>query len=478
MPSRLLVVSNRAPLEVTRGATGPRITRTVGGLATALDDALRERGGTWVAWAGTCADETLSPAATGLPYPVRAVRLKEREVSNYYAGFANQVLWPLCHMFPTRCCFQPTFWTAYQQANARFAAAVQDEARPGDLVWVNDFHLCLVPGLLRDAGLDARIGLFWHIPFPPPSVFGICRWREELLRGLLGADLIGFQTDGDARNFLECVSQFLGLSAYDDPPRVRLPPRDVRVAVLPIGVAAAAFRAQVADPAVRGHAASLRETLGAEVVLIGVDRLDYTKGVIERLLGFERFLERHPHWRRRATLVQITVPSRFRVPEYRAMKRTIDETVGRIVGRFTCEGRSPLVYLYTALDHEALAAYYVAADVALVTPLRDGMNLVAKEYVACHPDGDGVLLLSEFAGAARELTEAVLVNPYEPEAIARQIEVAMRMPAAERRRRMRALVEKVAARDIRWWTSSFLGLLSGGRVPDVPSRLLAGSPEH
>jgi trehalose 6-phosphate synthase len=479
MRSRLLVVSNRAPVEVARGAAGQRITRTVGGLASALDDAMRERGGTWIAWAGAVAADHLTPAMTGLSYPIRTVRLKEREVDNYYAGFANQVLWPLCHTFPTRCRFQPAFWTAYQQANARFAAAVEEEAAPGDLVWINDFHLCLVPQLLRDARLGIRLGIFWHIPFPPPSVFGICRWREALLRGLLGADLVGFQTAEDAGSFLGCVQQFLGLpvETRHDPPAVRLPEHTVRVATLPIGVDAARFRREAADPAVRAHAAALRETLGSEVVLIGVDRLDYTKGVIERLLGFERFLGRNPEWRRRVSLVQITVPSRFRVPDYRAMKRTIDETVGRIVGRFTSEGRSPLIYQYTALDHEALAGYYAAADVALVTPLRDGMNLVAKEYVACHPDGDGVLVLSEFAGAARELTEAVLVNPYDPDAIARQIEVALGLSPGERRRRMRALVDKVTARDVRWWTSSFLGLLAAPLRARAAAAAVVARPE-
>jgi trehalose 6-phosphate synthase/phosphatase len=317
-----------------------------------------------------------------------------------------------------------------------------------------------VPGFLRAAGTRSRVGVFWHIPFPPPSIFGICRWREELLGGLLGADLIGFQTDADVQNFLGSVAQFLDLRIAEDPLRVRLPERDVQVAALPIGIDAARFQAQVQEASVREEAERLRRTLSAEVVLIGVDRLDYTKGILERLRGFERFLERQPDWRRRVSLLNITVPSRFRVPDYREMKRAIDETVGRITGRFTQEGRSPISYSFTALDHEQLSAYYLAADVALVTPLRDGMNLVAKEYVACHAAGGGVLILSEFAGAAREMREAVLVNPYDPEGIRRQIEVALSMPAEERRRRMVALANRVATRDIRWWMRTFLDLLA------------------
>jgi alpha,alpha-trehalose-phosphate synthase [UDP-forming] len=458
---RVVMVSHRAPVEVIPEGAGRRMTRTVGGLATALTDALRVPGGTWVAWAGEAAPPVLAPEVTGLAFPIRAVPLDKHEIDNYYAGFANQVLWPLCHIFPDRCHFKPAFWESYQHANERFAAAVRAELRAGDLVWVNDFHLCLLPGLLRASAVSARLGLFWHIPFPPPAVFGICRWRAELLAGLLGADVIGMQTAADARNFAACVRQFLDVQVVDDPPRVRLPGRDVRVLVLPVGIDAARFRAQAADAAIRAQAARLRTNLGTEIVCLGVDRLDYTKGIIERLLGFEAFLERHPSWRGRVGLLQITVPSRFRVPDYREMKRTIDETVGRIVGRFTHEGRAPLSYAYTTVDHEELAAYYVAADVALVTPLRDGMNLVAKEYVACHASGDGVLVLSEFAGAAEELGEALLVNPWDAQAIRRQIDLAVSMTAAERHRRMTALAAKVAARDVRWWTTSFLAALAG-----------------
>ena len=415
----------------------------------------------WVAWTARAADGELAPADTGLAYPVRSVGLKERDATTFYAGFANQVLWPLCHMFPNRCRFQPAFWTAYQQANERFAAAVRAEAAAGDLVWVNDFHLSLVPGLLRAAGVPVRVGLFWHLPFPPPSLFGVCPWRTELLAGMLGADLIGLQTDGDAQNFLDCVRHFLDLPSDEERTRVRLPGRDVHVVALPVGIEAARLQEQAEDAAVRAHASRLRTTLGADVILLGVDRLDYTKGIPDRLLAFERFLERHPEWRRRVSLVQITVPSQFHVPEFREMKRTIEEIVGRIVGRFSFEGRSPLAYVYTAFDPDQLAAYYVAADVALITPLRDGMNLVAKEYVACHSRGDGVLILSEFAGAARELSEALTVNPYDAEAIQRQIDVALAMSAEERCERMRALGAKVAARDVRWWTSTFVGLLAG-----------------
>src|SRR5438445_1078823 len=216
--SRLVVVSNRAPLEMVRGPQGVHAQRTVGGLAAALDDALRAHDGTWIAWVGQHASDDLRPETTGLAYPIRAVRLKEREISDYYAGFSNQVLWPLCHMFPSRCRIQQNYWTAYRAANERFAAAVQASVMPGDLVAIHHFHLRLVPGLLRSAGVPARLGVFWHIPFPPPTVFGILRWREELLSGLLGADLLAFQTDAGVRNFLASVRQYLDVPVLDDPP--------------------------------------------------------------------------------------------------------------------------------------------------------------------------------------------------------------------------------------------------------------------
>jgi trehalose 6-phosphate synthase len=462
MPSRrrLIVVSNRAPVEFVRHQGGPRLVRTIGGLAGALDDALRAHGGTWVAWVGSATGGTLPPEQTGLAYPLHAVPLKEQEVRRYYAGFANQVLWPVCHTFPSRCRMERSWWPAYQRVNERFATTVSEVAGDGDLVWIHDFHLCLVPGYLRAAATRARLGVFWHIPFPPPSVFGILPWRADCLGGLLGADMIAFQTPDDARNFLDGVRQFLDLPVRHDPPRVCLPDREVAVLALPIGIDIATFRRTAADPEVRARAARMRSAIGAEILLLGVDRLDYTKGIVERLDGYERFLERHPEWRRRVTLVQITVPSRDRIPDYRQMKRAIDEQVGRISGRFTHEGAPPLLYRYASLGREQLAAYYLAADVAVVTPLRDGMNLVAKEYVACRAAAaapvDGVLLLSEFAGAAQELHEAIHVNPYDGESIRRGLELAVTMHADERRRRLRGLERRIATHDLAWWTRNFL----------------------
>jgi len=460
---RLLVVSNRAPIEVT-GGKERRVRRTVGGLASALDDAIRRRSGSWIAWTGVA--DVIQPAETGLDYPITSVSLTDREVDHYYAGFSNQVLWPLCHMFLDRCRFKPEYWKAYQTANAQFAAVVRKVAEPGDLVWINDFHLCLVPDLLRSERSDLKLGVFWHTPFPPEPIFGVLAWRRELLQGLLGADLIGVQTEADVANFLDCARKHADCVVDEASACVRVGDRVVRVVALPVGIDAAGFEHRAADDDILEQRDQLRAAIGAEVLLLGVDRLDYTKGILERLRGYEMFLERHPRWRRRCSFIQMTVPSRDRVSEYQEMKRAIDETVGRIMGRFTKAGRSPIVYLYRGVDQNRLTAYYAAADVALVTPLRDGMNLVAKEFVACHAAaGAGTLVLSEFAGAARGMPEALLVNPYDPEDIARAIEAAVTMPYPEREARMQALAIRVRTHDLGWWTDAFLTLLGDPTAP-------------
>jgi len=447
---RVLLLAHQSPV----GA------RTMDAVAVALERATAARDAAWTALASGRVDQETTLGDRSSRCTVRTIRLRERGA--FQAGFGNQVLWPLCHFFPNRCSFQPALWSAFRRANEGFAAAARGLAGAGDVVWINDFHLALVPGLLRAAGAAARVGIFWHVPFPPPSVFGVCPWRAEILGGLLGADVVGVQTEEDAASFLACVRDLLDLPTMDDPPRVRLPDREVRVAALPLGIDAERLGAQAADASVRTDAERLRAGVGAEIIVLSLDRLDYAKGLNEGLLGYERFLDRHAEWRRRVALIQITVPSQFHVPALPGLKRTIEESVGRVIGRFTYEGRSPLVYLYTALDPGRLSAYYAAADVALVTPLRDGMNLVAKEYVACHGSGDAVLVLSEFAGAARELSGALAVNPYDPESIRRQLHAAVTMAPDERRRRMRGLAARVAERDVHWWTARFLDLLADG----------------
>ncbi len=464
---RLVVVSNRAPVDVRRGPER-RFVPTVGGMVSALMPVFKAAGrGLWIAWSGGEAgarsrDRVLLPEEEPC-FTLRWVRLSERDVSGSYYGFANRGLWPLSHYFVGRCQFRLEQWQSYRRVNETFARAVVEELQPHDLVWVQDFHLATLPKILRDARPDVPIGLFWHVPFPEPSVFGILPWRTQLLAGMLGADVIGFHLESYARNFLACVERFVGVAVDYDRGLVKLPGREARVVAWPIGTDSDEFEALARKPEVQLRAGRIRRQLGSARMILGVDRLDYTKGILERLQGLERFFEQSPAFRRQVTFFQIAVPSRERVEEYRRMKREIDEAVGRIQGRFTSEGWVPVRYVYQSVPPPDLAAHYVAADLALVTPLRDGMNLVAKEYVATRVHDDGMLILSEFAGAAEGLPEAVRVNPYNIDDVAAQIRMALTMPLEEVRQRMSRLRARVKQENIQWWLRSFLG-----EFPAVP----------
>jgi trehalose 6-phosphate synthase len=478
---RLVVVSNRAPVDVRRGPER-RIVPTVGGMVSALTPVFKAAGrGLWIAWSGS-ASGRLPQHRVDLPpddpsFTLRFVHLTERDVSGSYYGFANRGLWPLAHYFVGRCQFRSEQWQTYERVNGIFASAVLEELRPRDLLWVQDFQLATVPAKVRAARPDVPVGFFWHVPFPEPSVFGILPWRRQLLEGMLGSDVIGFHLQSYARNFLACVERFTTATVDHDRGIVSLAGRQTRVVAWPIGIDAEEYERLARSPEIELRAGRIRRQLGSAKMILGVDRLDYTKGILERLHGFERLLEHSPGFRRQVTLFQIAVPSRERVEEYRRMKREIDEAVGRISGRFTAEGWVPIRYVYQSMAPPELTAHYVAADLALVTPLRDGMNLVAKEYVASRVHDDGTLILSEFAGASEDLPEAIRVNPYNSDDVAEQIRHALGMPLAETRARMAALRARVRAHDIRWWLRGFLGEFSDDtldRSLERPSNPAAG----
>jgi len=364
------------------------------------------------------------------------------------------------HFMTPKCHFSTQQWNRYVRVNQAFARIACEESAAGDLLWVQDFHLALAPHLVRQQRSAQPIGIFWHVPFPPEQLMRILPWREEFLYGMLGADVIGFHTRSYATHFLNCCQNILNLDVCHERSEVTVGGRRVHVAAFPLGIPADFFSNLAASPRVAGRAQRIRRSLGTQSMVLGVDRLDYTKGILERLLGFERFLEQNPAWHRRVTLVLIAVPSRTKVSDYANLKRELDELVGHIVGRFSSEGWVPLRYLYTQFGAEELVAYYRAADVALLTPLRDGMNLVAKEFVASCVNDDGVLILSEFAGAAEELTEALLVNPYNADEIAERLRQAVEMDAAEKSMRMRAMRAKVQNNDLERWSESFLAELT------------------
>lgn len=445
----VVVASNRLPFTVTRTSKGLERRPSPGGLVSALEPVLRKRGGTWVGWPGIeiRRDETLSTG--GESYRIHPVLLSEADVQRYYHGFSNRTLWPLLHSLSERAHFNVREFEQYAEVNQRFGEAAADEADDAGLVWVHDYHLMLAPPVIRRRLPHTRLAFFLHIPFPPFDIFRLLPWDREILRALLSCDLIAFHVRGYAQNFLDCAERTLGARVDRDAMLIEYGDRTTRIGALPIGIEFDLFESQALA------APRQPETEGERVVL-GVDRLDYTKGIPERIRAFERLLELHPEYRERVVLLQLAVPSRSQVAEYRALKREIDELVGRLNGRFATAQWSPIRYLYRSVNRERLCALYRDADVALVTPLRDGMNLVAKEFIACQVDEPGVLVLSRLAGAADTMREALLVNPYDAEGTAEVIHRALDMDEAERRSRVAALRRREKRDDLDAWVSAFL----------------------
>ncbi|MDH5770284.1 MAG: trehalose-6-phosphate synthase [Candidatus Bathyarchaeota archaeon] len=462
---RLVLVSNREPYTHKKRTDGNIMcVRGSGGLVAALDPMMQSTGGLWVAWGSGNVDFTVSDdrGRVKVPpekpsYTLRRVRLSSRDVTQYYYGFSNRVMWPVFCLFLDKAHFAAHFWRSYRRVNEKFARAITEEAKADDLIWVHDYHLSLVPRLIRDLAEDAKIAFFWHIPWPPLEAFLTIPWKREILEGLLGSDLIGLQTQRHAKNFIECAEK--ELNASFDGRVLKTGNREVVVKAIPIGVDYRELAAHSRKMVKR--ASKLRRRLSVEHLILGVDRLDYTKGILDKLCAFERFLERNPVFQGKVSLVQLAAPSRTRIPEYREMKSKVDEMVARINGRFQTTTWVPVRYFYRQIPYERLIAYYKAADVTLVTSLADGMNLVAKEYVAAKVNGDGVLILSQFTGAAEELSEAIIVNPYNVEGLAEAIKEALETPHAQRKQRMNRLQEKVKKHDIYWWLESFLSELRG-----------------
>lgn len=435
--------------------------RTIGGLSTALDAALRSLGGRWITAGSGDGLARAPPDAQGRTYELEGVKLTAREHDGYYSGFSNRVLWPLLHYFVGRVNFDAGEWHEFVKVNGRFADTVAralDEGDADTIAWVHDYHLMLTPRMIRDRHPSARIGFFLHVPFPAFEVFRILPTRVEILEGLLGADVVGFHTAAYRDAFLEACRRLTG-ARLDRNDGVIHRGHRTRTLVAPIGIDVAWHESIAHAPETLARARRLRRGVPGDVLLLGIDRVDYSKGILERLHGFARLLETHPEHRGRVTLVQVAVPSRVRVEEYRQLKRQVDEAVGRLDGKYADAGWSPVRYIARALPSDELAAWYRAADVALVTPLRDGLNLVAKEFVAARPDHGGALVLSEFAGAIEELPQAYVVNPFGPESVAAALHRALSDDRTERERRMAALRKRVMSNDVHRWARRFLDAL-------------------
>ena len=464
----LVVVANRLPVDVTVTDAGIETTRAPGGLVTALAPIMREADGAWVGWAGTPNLQLDSFDDDGIS--MVPVDLSAGEVEAYYEGFSNGTLWPLLHDAVVDPEFHRAWWNAYVTVNRRFATAAAKAAAPGATVWVHDYQLMLVPSLLRALRPDLRIGYFLHIPFPPPEIFAQLPWRKQVVEGLLGADLVGTQRTSDAANILRSVRRLTDLTTRG--PVVTIgsrwtrPERHVRVAAFPISIDTTAIAALAETPDVVERAAQIRRELGdPAVMLLGVDRLDYTKGIRHRLKAFGELLDDGAVAVPDVTMVQVASPSREAVEEYKVLRDDVEVTVGRINGDHGALGKAAIHYMHHSYPLEEMVALYRAADVMLITALRDGMNLVAKEYVAARTDLDGVLVLSEFAGAADELGQALIINPHDIDGLKRAIMEAITMSSKEKRRRMRSLRRRVVDSDVQTWAASFLGTLRA-----MPSR--------
>ena len=461
---RVINVSNRLPVLIRKHAGGARVERSSGGLATALEAGWRHQRGVWIGWAGTSPTQHVEPlllkASQTRSYTLRSVSLTEEEIAKFYSGFANEIIWPLFHDMPSRCNFDPEYWEIYQRVNRKFGKVVAETATEGDFVWVHDYHLMLTADAMRQAGVRVPMGFFLHIPFPGPDVFEKLPWKKPILESLLKFDVIGFQSDHDRANFVGCLQRLLPEAALEPGsphPQVCLQRKRTVIGTFPIGIDFEEFARQAAEPAIESHSAEIRRRVSGDTLVLGVDRLDYTKGIPERLKSFRLLLRRFPEQRGHITLVQVVVPSREEIPNYKHLRREVELLVSQINGEFTEPGWVPIHYIHRNLGREELLAYYRAADIGLVTPLKDGMNLVAKEFCAAQIDERGVLIVSEFAGAGPELRSgAILVNPNDFAEVAQALQHAAKMPAEEKRSRMRLLREIVKEHNVQRWIRSFL----------------------
>ncbi|OMC27817.1 trehalose-6-phosphate synthase [Mycobacterium sp. GA-1841] len=465
--SDFVVVANRLPIDMERLPDGSTtFKRSPGGLVTALEPLLRKRRGAWIGWAGIpdSGEEPIVEEDVQL-FPVE---LSAQDVADYYEGFSNATLWPLYHDLIVKPEYHREWWDSYVDVNRRFAEATARAAAPGATVWIQDYQLQLVPKMLRMLRPDLTIGFFLHIPFPPVELFMQMPWRTEIVEGLLGADLVGFHLPGGAQNFLVLARRLVGANTSRASIGVRsrfgeisYGFRTVRVGAFPISIDSADLDAKARNRTVRHRARQIRAELGnPRKILLGVDRLDYTKGIDVRLRAFSELLEEERVKRDDTVLVQLATPSRERVESYKMMREDIERQVGHINGEYGEVGHPVVHYLHRPVPRDELIAFFVAADVMLVTPLRDGMNLVAKEYVACRSDLGGALVLSEFTGAAAELRQAYLTNPHHLEGVKDAIEAALNQSPEEGKRRMRALRRQVLAHDVDRWAHAFLDALA------------------
>ncbi|MDI6833170.1 MAG: bifunctional alpha,alpha-trehalose-phosphate synthase (UDP-forming)/trehalose-phosphatase [Bacteroidales bacterium] len=461
--SRLLVVSNRLPVSIEQRKNSFNIKPSVGGLATGLGSFYKSYDSSWLGWCGITSDNLSKNKINDIEIKLKndysniPLFLTENEVNKYYYGFCNRTIWPLFHCFTQYVIYDEKQWECYKKVNKKFCDAIIKIAVPGDNIWINDYHLMLLPTMLRKELPNARISFFLHIPFPPFEIFHLIPWRKEILEGLLGADLIGFHIYDYVHNFLDSVYNILG---YDHTlGEIITNDRILKVDSFPMGIDYERYANAIELKEVRRNMAQIRRRMGKYKLILSVDRLDYTKGIPQRLEAFEQFLEKYPEYQGKVSLIQVSAPSRTKVYYYQQLKKEVDELVGRINGKYRTFDWNPIWYFYRSFPLENMAALYNMADIALVTPIKDGMNLIAKEFVATKSNDKGVLILSEMAGAAKEMSEAIIVNPNNTNEVIEAIHQAIEMNEDEQIRRNKQMQFRLKRYNVRRWAEDFMNAL-------------------
>ena len=467
--SMVVIVSNRLPVVISYKRDKLEIKPSPGGLVTGLNSVKKSRGTLWIGWPGLLG---LKGDVKSSVYEILRIKdmvpvfLSREEYNRYYEGFSNKTIWPLFHYFTEYAEYEREYWDAYKRVNSKFAEIIIQNSDADSVIWVHDYHLMLLPGLLREANPDSRIGFFLHIPFPSFEIFRLLPWRDEILKGILGADLIGFHTYDYLRHFLSSVKHILGVEHVFN--ELIIDDRIVKVDTFPLGIDVDRFVHAESDIFVRKNIEKLEKKYFGRKVIISVDRLDYTKGIIQKLSSFDRFLEEYPEYRGKVVLVLIVVPSRWKVEYYRELKEDIDRYVGKINGKYSSVDWSPIQYFYRMFRQDELISFYKISDMAIVTPFRDGMNLVAKEFIASTWPKGGVLILSEMAGAAIELSEAIIVNPNNVGEIVAAIKSALEMSPVEAKEKAKVMLGKLKRYDVYRWVGDFLDSLD--RVKELQKK--------